>query len=297
MCINLDQLVGVVGSAEAAFTDPAMFKSIPPEVVEALSTTDDDDEDDEDNDDTIENNINEDEDPDAEGEDEEPGLDIDAGGEDDEEEKWSATSTPSNISEYRPSLSPPLASDANTGMHDNHKLSHYRYHPYATIDRKTCSPPTRKRSDGYASSRSTAASASSTIGNGIPIPVPNLTKKSRGRKVPTTTTITTLDPLQSDSEYPPNSRRGRGRTRKSGPGLGPGKAPSSTSRRDVNRTYRCQVEECGKCFVRGEHLKRHIRSIHTNEKRELSLSSFSFLFKFYRFVVVISTPLSLRRLR
>lgn len=61
-----------------------------------------------------------------------------------------------------------------------------------------------------------------------PIPVPNLTKKSRGRRVPTTNSI--------------NSDDG-----------------------DVRR-YVCSVESCGKCFYRGEHLKRHVRSIHTNEK-------------------------------
>jgi uncharacterized Zn-finger protein len=33
------------------------------------------------------------------------------------------------------------------------------------------------------------------------------------------------------------------------------------------RPYKCTVDDCGKCFIRGEHLKRHIRSIHTNEKR------------------------------
>ncbi|KII87091.1 hypothetical protein PLICRDRAFT_113085, partial [Plicaturopsis crispa FD-325 SS-3] len=32
------------------------------------------------------------------------------------------------------------------------------------------------------------------------------------------------------------------------------------------RTYTCVVPGCGKCFVRGEHLKRHVRSIHTWEK-------------------------------
>ncbi|KAH9973308.1 hypothetical protein BGW80DRAFT_1498366 [Lactifluus volemus] len=32
------------------------------------------------------------------------------------------------------------------------------------------------------------------------------------------------------------------------------------------RMYRCSVEGCYKCFARGEHLKRHVRSIHTNEK-------------------------------
>ncbi|KAF8989661.1 hypothetical protein BDZ89DRAFT_974657, partial [Hymenopellis radicata] len=30
--------------------------------------------------------------------------------------------------------------------------------------------------------------------------------------------------------------------------------------------YMCTVEDCGKCFHRGEHLKRHIRSIHTHDK-------------------------------
>ena len=33
------------------------------------------------------------------------------------------------------------------------------------------------------------------------------------------------------------------------------------------RGYRCKVPGCNKCFQRGEHLKRHVRSIHTNEKR------------------------------
>lgn len=32
------------------------------------------------------------------------------------------------------------------------------------------------------------------------------------------------------------------------------------------------VPGCGKCFKRSEHLKRHVRSIHTNEKRELLAS-------------------------
>ncbi|KAG2022542.1 STE-12 alpha [Coprinopsis cinerea AmutBmut pab1-1] len=63
----------------------------------------------------------------------------------------------------------------------------------------------------------------------FPTPVPNLTKKSRGRRVPTTETV---DPNgQPDKRY-----------------------------------YVCKVEGCGKCFHRGEHLKRHIRSIHTHEK-------------------------------
>lgn len=32
------------------------------------------------------------------------------------------------------------------------------------------------------------------------------------------------------------------------------------------KIYTCKVPGCGKCFKRSEHLKRHVRSIHTNEK-------------------------------
>ncbi|KAK2462855.1 hypothetical protein APHAL10511_005053 [Amanita phalloides] len=64
----------------------------------------------------------------------------------------------------------------------------------------------------------------------LPVPVPNLTKKSRGRRVPTTSSSDTSGDIKD------------------------------------GRLYVCKVEGCGKCFYRGEHLKRHIRSIHTHEK-------------------------------
>ncbi|KAG2035670.1 hypothetical protein BDR03DRAFT_826450, partial [Suillus americanus] len=70
----------------------------------------------------------------------------------------------------------------------------------------------------------------------VPVPVPNLTKKSRGRRVPTV-----------------NNTGGSGRARGYSDPLG-------------SRIYLCDISGCGKCFARGEHLKRHIRSIHTNEK-------------------------------
>ncbi|EGN93773.1 hypothetical protein SERLA73DRAFT_63698, partial [Serpula lacrymans var. lacrymans S7.3] len=66
-----------------------------------------------------------------------------------------------------------------------------------------------------------------------PVPVPNLTKKSRGRRVPTK-----LAAEEGDTE----------------------------TKQKAGRVYVCKVEGCGKCFSRGEHLKRHIRSIHTHEK-------------------------------
>jgi hypothetical protein len=69
-----------------------------------------------------------------------------------------------------------------------------------------------------------------------PVPIPNLTKKSRGRRVPTAPVFIVQGGVQKNM-----------------------------------RMYRCNVEGCYKCFARGEHLKRHVRSIHTNEKRTFCL--------------------------
>ncbi|PPQ84040.1 hypothetical protein CVT24_007585 [Panaeolus cyanescens] len=77
----------------------------------------------------------------------------------------------------------------------------------------------------------------------IPVPVPNLTKKSRGRRVPT---MSSIEDLRSAAS-------GAGRKRQNAGGKNA-------------RMYLCDVEGCGKCFARGEHLKRHVRSIHTYEK-------------------------------
>ncbi|KAM6496603.1 hypothetical protein JOM56_007076 [Amanita muscaria] len=66
-----------------------------------------------------------------------------------------------------------------------------------------------------------------------PAPVPNLTKKSRGRKVPYVAAL-------------------RG---------GEAQVPIGE-----DRSFVCVVPGCGKCFVRAEHLKRHVRSIHTEDK-------------------------------
>ncbi|KAF9781874.1 hypothetical protein BJ322DRAFT_1010803 [Thelephora terrestris] len=62
----------------------------------------------------------------------------------------------------------------------------------------------------------------------IPVPVPGLTKNSRGRSVPTGT-----------------------------PGV---------VYVDGTRSFWCSVQNCNKMFSRGEHLKRHIKSIHTHDK-------------------------------
>ncbi|KAJ3564437.1 hypothetical protein NP233_g8295 [Leucocoprinus birnbaumii] len=69
----------------------------------------------------------------------------------------------------------------------------------------------------------------------LPVPIPHLIKKSRGRKVP----------------YVAGSSKKKG------------------SDEEWKRMFVCEVPGCGKCFVRGEHLKRHVRSIHTHDKRTL----------------------------
>lgn len=63
----------------------------------------------------------------------------------------------------------------------------------------------------------------------IPVPVPGLTKNSRGRNVP----------KKTEGFF-----------------------------EDGSRPFWCPVEDCNKLFNRGEHLKRHVSSIHTQDKRE-----------------------------
>ncbi|KAK7051497.1 hypothetical protein VNI00_004471 [Paramarasmius palmivorus] len=93
----------------------------------------------------------------------------------------------------------------------------------------------------------------------VPIPIPNLTKKSRGRRVPTLASL----------EY--QARRDSVISELS-VGMGSSVAAASVSasasggRGKGARIHMCKVPGCGKCFARGEHLKRHVRSIHTYEK-------------------------------
>ena len=119
-----------------------------------------------------------------------------------------------------------------------------RYHPYGTAKRSSKSPLTSAVDMSPPASTGQAGKPRKNARTlPIPVPVPNLTKKSRGRRVPTVQAITT----------------------------------SSRSQRDATlnaRIYLCDVSGCGKCFARGEHLKRHIRSIHTHEKRRFSQHPF-----------------------
>lgn len=112
----------------------------------------------------------------------------------------------------------------------------------------------------------------------LPVPVPHLTKKSRGRKVPDvepeipwpkgTHVELDDDDEEEEEEEKPYSLRG---SRSSRSGRKPANPYSLAE--GGKRTFKCEVAGCGKCFVRGEHLKRHVRSIHTYDKRASSISS------------------------
>ncbi|KAF9038273.1 hypothetical protein BDZ89DRAFT_945872, partial [Hymenopellis radicata] len=77
-------------------------------------------------------------------------------------------------------------------------------------------------------------------------------KKSRGRKVPVTQEFGAVE--GSDSAQVTTLPSIPYGIKKAG-------APQKNKRR-----YVCTFEGCGKCFVRGEHLKRHVKSLHLCEK-------------------------------
>jgi hypothetical protein len=45
------------------------------------------------------------------------------------------------------------------------------------------------------------------------------------------------------------------------------------------KSFRCEYDQCEKVFKRSEHLKRHIRSIHTKEKRKFITGLFFFIYR------------------
>jgi hypothetical protein len=119
---------------------------------------------------------------------------------------------------------------SSRGMYVPTQSRHHRGIPNGTSSTHPHHVPSHNHNQMSTPSRSSSARPSAPV----PVPVPNLTKKSRGRRVPTHSTVI----LAADGAV----KRARG--------------------------YTCRVPGCGKCFARGEHLKRHIRSIHTNEKRK-----------------------------
>ncbi|KIL62641.1 hypothetical protein M378DRAFT_80917 [Amanita muscaria Koide BX008] len=102
-----------------------------------------------------------------------------------------------------------------------------------------------------------------------PAPVPNLTKKSRGRKVPYVAALRGGEGIGEGfpvSGILPTSRRGRRRAAVGGSAGTTSDGFQAQVPTGEDRSFVCVVPGCGKCFVRAEHLKRHVRSIHTEDK-------------------------------
>jgi len=126
----------------------------------------------------------------------------------------------------------------------------------------------------------------------VPVPVPNLNKNCRGRKVPfVAENFATLPNAGGDDGVAPirtlNMDSGERVKKEEDCYLPrakrtPRKANSvPTNAPDENtttRSYVCTLSGCGKCFVRGEHLKRHVRSIHTHDKRKYLFFSVTCVF-------------------
>ena len=148
----------------------------------------------------------------------------------------------------------------NTNMHTLRPRRHSstpRYQPYSFSSIDSISPSASKPiripfPPSTASRPKTKTRSRQAVSLPVPVPVPNLTKKSRGRRVPTVDSLATTVGASV-----------KGTTRKDGVEDGGG----------IARTYTCDAAGCGKCFARGEHLKRHVRSIHTYEKRQCFYSS------------------------
>jgi hypothetical protein len=97
---------------------------------------------------------------------------------------------------------------------------------------RSCMTPISRKASPYSTPLVTSSpSSSSSYANTLSVQPINgiITKRSRGRRVPN-------NPEELNN-------------------LGKG-----------GKVYTCKVPGCGKCFKRSEHLKRHVRSIHTDEK-------------------------------
>ncbi|KAG6849188.1 hypothetical protein H0H93_010606 [Arthromyces matolae] len=151
---------------------------------------------------------------------------------------------------------PPSYSDGGSGESSSLAQDHYpspsqsfrsrRNYSHTSVSPSTSEPYSPVSATGTSVPRRRSRPSNSLP---IPIPVPNLTKKSRGRRVPT------MEDFGNEEDAP-------------APTPGKGRKKTSGSLAKSMRTYTCDVDGCGKLFARGEHLKRHIRSIHTYEKRK-----------------------------
>jgi len=120
------------------------------------------------------------------------------------------------------------------------------------------------------------------------------TKASRGRKVPSLGSspvagagvkrnleggekeVETVS--EEGGEADGEKREGEGG--EDGQATGGGKGNGKQQQKREKKVWVCKVKDCGKFFKRGEHLQRHVRSIHTGEKREFFFAHLALCFLF-----------------
>jgi Zinc finger, C2H2 type len=154
-----------------------------------------------------------------------------------------------------------------------------RSHPplISTASTKLSPPMPKEAHELYSSPSGQGSSA-------IPAHTPVITKPARGRTVPVGSPVAPY--VNGQSTAGEDSRSLKRRSSKGALVLDEGSqavaisfAPSSaqsglgistsmeTSKQTESRPHICGVPGCGKCFGRKEHLRRHMRSIHTESKR------------------------------
>ncbi|KAG0202228.1 hypothetical protein BGX28_005191 [Mortierella sp. GBA30] len=144
-------------------------------------------------------------------------------------------------------------------QHYHHSHHHHHQHNYSTSSLSSLSEdsPLTPRSS-FSSNSSLSLSSSASIANStyplsrtlsepsIPFFQPN---SSNVGAIPASGTLPDGTPI-----IKPTPKRSRGRRVSCNPDSSGGKV------------FTCRFEDCGKVFKRSEHLKRHVRSIHTMEK-------------------------------
>ncbi|VDC04182.1 unnamed protein product [Peniophora sp. CBMAI 1063] len=146
------------------------------------------------------------------------------------------------------------------------------------IDRaQSLNAPSRSTSPTHPPPRSTASTPPRDAGGApvrrrpprtrLPVPTPNVSRPSRGRHVPTAPGAA-ADGVEQPVATPASSLGSvsDGERPTPAPQRAKGKAAVKEGEEVGARVFVCEVEGCGKCFRRREHLKRHMLSLHTNDR-------------------------------
>ncbi|KAF9357744.1 hypothetical protein BGX26_003140 [Mortierella sp. AD094] len=142
--------------------------------------------------------------------------------------------------------------NSNNNLYSNqHHNHHHHHHSYSTSSLSTFS-------DSSMSPRSTFSSSNNSLAS-YPLSRTLSEPPFHQGMISTSSSMSDLAKLGNESDaaiaaVKPTPKRSRGRR------------VSNHPDNSGCKVFTCRVEDCGKVFKRSEHLKRHVRSIHTLEK-------------------------------